>query len=170
MRVGMLLQFGAAPAGTAPRSHHRAPGSRHAVRPGECGTRCRSARAPSPFHRPKERNRACRRARTSEALGARGTTTVRALLERHPVQIPDVLADPEYDFPQAQELMGFRTVLAVPLLREGVVLAGFDPREVQYEAIPGLHPGRFPDRAPLWWDGPRPCPVAQARAHDGRRP
>src|SRR6266508_5586449 len=100
----------------------------------------------------------------------RGTTTVRALLERHPVQIPDVLADPEYDFPQAQELMGFRTVLAVPLLREGVVLAGFDLREVQYEAIPGLHPGRFPDRAPLWWDGPRPCPVAQARAHDGRRP
>jgi signal transduction histidine kinase/putative methionine-R-sulfoxide reductase with GAF domain len=52
----------------------------------------------------------------------RGTTTGRALLERHPVQIPDVLADPEYDFPQAQELMGFRTVLAVPLLREGVPL------------------------------------------------
>jgi signal transduction histidine kinase len=38
------------------------------------------------------------------------------------VQIPDVLADPEYDFPQAQELMGFRTVLAVPLLREGAPL------------------------------------------------
>src|SRR6266699_3311889 len=52
----------------------------------------------------------------------RGTTTGRALLERRPVQIPDVLADPEYDFPQAQEVMGFRTVLAVPLLREGVPL------------------------------------------------
>src|SRR5262249_4136569 len=52
----------------------------------------------------------------------RGTTVGRALLERRPVQIPDVLADPEYDFPQAQELMGFRTVLAVPLLREGVPL------------------------------------------------
>jgi signal transduction histidine kinase/uncharacterized membrane protein len=52
----------------------------------------------------------------------RGTTTGRALLECRPVQIPDVLADPEYDFPQAQELMGFRTVLAVPLLREGVPL------------------------------------------------
>src|SRR5262245_28751064 len=52
----------------------------------------------------------------------RGTTVGRALLECHPVQIPDVLADPEYDFPQAQELMGFRTVLAVPLLREGVPL------------------------------------------------
>jgi signal transduction histidine kinase len=52
----------------------------------------------------------------------RGTTTGRALLERRPVQIPDVLADPEFDFPEAQQVMGFRTVLAVPLLREGVPL------------------------------------------------
>jgi GAF domain-containing protein len=52
----------------------------------------------------------------------RGTTTGRALLERRPVQIPDVQADPEYDFPEAQKLTGFRTVLAVPLLRESVPL------------------------------------------------
>ena len=52
----------------------------------------------------------------------RGTTTARVLLERRPVQIPDVLADPEYDFPEAQKLMGIRTTLAVPLLREGVPL------------------------------------------------
>ena len=52
----------------------------------------------------------------------RRTTTGRALLERRPVQIPDVQADPEFDFPEAQELTGFRTVLAVPLLREGVPL------------------------------------------------
>jgi len=52
----------------------------------------------------------------------RGTTVGRALLERRPVQIPDVQADPEYDFPEAQKLQGMRTVLAVPLLREGVPL------------------------------------------------
>src|SRR5262249_52767582 len=52
----------------------------------------------------------------------RGTAGGRALLERRPVQIPDVQADPEYDFPEAQELTGFRTLLAVPLLREGVPL------------------------------------------------
>jgi len=52
----------------------------------------------------------------------RGTTVGRALLECRPVQIPDVEADPEYDFPEAQKLQGHRTVLVVPLLREGVPL------------------------------------------------
>jgi signal transduction histidine kinase len=52
----------------------------------------------------------------------RGTTVGRALLECRPVQIPDVQADAEYDFPEAQKLQGHRTVLAVPLLREGVPL------------------------------------------------
>jgi signal transduction histidine kinase len=50
----------------------------------------------------------------------RGTTVGRALLECRPVQIADVQADPEYDFPEAQKMV--RTVLAVPLLREGIPL------------------------------------------------
>jgi GAF domain-containing protein len=49
----------------------------------------------------------------------RGTTVGRALLERHPVQIVDVQADPEYAFDEAQKMFAFRTVLAVPMLREG---------------------------------------------------
>jgi signal transduction histidine kinase len=52
----------------------------------------------------------------------RGTATGRALQERCPIQIPDAQADAEYDFPEAQRLTGHRTVLAVPLLREGVPL------------------------------------------------
>jgi len=60
-------------------------------------------------------------ARTPIRAG-RGTTVGRALLERRPIQIPDVQADPDYDFPEAQKLQGHRTVLAVPLLREGVPL------------------------------------------------
>ncbi|HVO95154.1 MAG TPA: GAF domain-containing protein, partial [Terriglobales bacterium] len=47
----------------------------------------------------------------------RDTTTGRALLERRPVHIVDVQADPEYHFPAARSLMPYRTVLAVPLLR-----------------------------------------------------
>jgi signal transduction histidine kinase len=50
----------------------------------------------------------------------RGTVTGRALLERRVIHVPDVLNDPDYTWDKAQELGGFRTVLGVPMLREGV--------------------------------------------------
>src|SRR5262249_44719934 len=49
----------------------------------------------------------------------RGTRVVGALQEGRTIQVPDVLADPEYTWSEAQERTGFRSVLAVPLLREG---------------------------------------------------
>jgi GAF domain-containing protein len=49
----------------------------------------------------------------------RGTAAGRALLEAKVVHIPDVLADSEYTFAEGQKLGGFRTVLDVPMLREG---------------------------------------------------
>ena len=49
----------------------------------------------------------------------RGTITGRVLMERGPVQIVDILADAEFSLPDAQRASGFRTVLAVPLMREG---------------------------------------------------
>jgi signal transduction histidine kinase len=42
------------------------------------------------------------------------------LLERKPVQIVDVLADPEYGMGELQKRSGYRTMLGVPLLRDGV--------------------------------------------------
>ena len=48
----------------------------------------------------------------------RGNAIGRCLLEGQTVQIPDVLADPEYVMRETQEKAGFRTVLCVPLLRE----------------------------------------------------
>ena len=46
------------------------------------------------------------------------TVTGRVVLESRVVHIPDVLADPEYDY-GGQKLGGYRAVLGVPLLREG---------------------------------------------------
>jgi signal transduction histidine kinase len=50
----------------------------------------------------------------------RGSLFGRILLERKPVQIIDVLADPEYAMHELQKRAGYRTSLGVPLLREGV--------------------------------------------------
>src|ERR1700738_1041062 len=44
----------------------------------------------------------------------------RIALEGRMVHIPDVLADPEYNQPEQQRLGGWRTMMGVPLLREGV--------------------------------------------------
>jgi signal transduction histidine kinase/CheY-like chemotaxis protein len=52
----------------------------------------------------------------------RQTATGRALLERRPVRITDAQTDPEYHFPEALQLQGFRSLLSVPLLREGIPL------------------------------------------------
>src|SRR5262245_41496550 len=49
----------------------------------------------------------------------RGSVTGRVLREGKPVHIIDVLADPEYTLAEAQKKGGFRTMLVVPLLREG---------------------------------------------------
>ena len=49
----------------------------------------------------------------------RGTIAARTALEGRTVHIPDVLADPEYTFLEAQKRGGYRTALGVPLLREG---------------------------------------------------
>jgi GAF domain-containing protein len=50
----------------------------------------------------------------------RGSLTGRTALERKMVHIPDVLADPEYTWTKSVELAGFRTMLGIPLLREGI--------------------------------------------------
>ena len=50
----------------------------------------------------------------------RGTVLGRAITELRPIQVSDVAADPEYTLTEGRKIGGFRTVLGVPLLREGV--------------------------------------------------
>ncbi|MDQ4036077.1 MAG: GAF domain-containing protein [Chloroflexota bacterium] len=49
----------------------------------------------------------------------RGSMTGRVLMERRPVQILDVTADPEYELKDLQKTDEYRTLLGVPLLRDG---------------------------------------------------
>ena len=49
----------------------------------------------------------------------RGSATARALLEGGVVHIHDVQADPDYTFDEAQKLGDFRTIIGVPMLRDG---------------------------------------------------
>jgi class 3 adenylate cyclase/putative methionine-R-sulfoxide reductase with GAF domain len=55
-------------------------------------------------------------------VGNRGTLTARVGMERRTIQIPDVLADPDYNYWEAQRLGHFRTILGVPLLRGDLLL------------------------------------------------
>ena len=50
----------------------------------------------------------------------RGTVLGRAVTELKPIQVTDVEADPEYTLIEGRRIGQFRTVLGVPLLREGV--------------------------------------------------
>src|SRR5262249_40253542 len=64
----------------------------------------------------------------------RGSATGRTALERRTIHIPDVLADPEYALVEAQRAGGFRTILGVPMLREGDLVGVFGLQ--RYEVRP----------------------------------
>ena len=55
----------------------------------------------------------------------RGSAVGRVALEGTVVHIPDVLADPEYSAAGYQRAFGFRTILGVPLLRDGTTIGVF---------------------------------------------
>jgi GAF domain-containing protein len=53
------------------------------------------------------------------------STTSRVALEGKPIHNPDVLADPDYRASEYQRLGNYRTMLGIPLLREGVPIGVF---------------------------------------------
>ena len=57
----------------------------------------------------------------------------RVEIEQRPVHVLDVLADPDYQLRDHQSIGGFRTMLAVPMLREGTLIGVFflSRREVE---------------------------------------
>jgi two-component system, NtrC family, sensor kinase len=56
---------------------------------------------------------------TQPLEAGRGTVAGRTALEKKPIQVGDIFTDPEFNFFEGAKLGGQRTVLGVPLLREG---------------------------------------------------
>ena len=69
----------------------------------------------------------------------RGSAIGRALLESRTIHIPDIDTDPDYTFHDAKRLGGFRTILAVPMLREGEAIGVL--------ALTRANPRPFTDKA-----------------------
>ena len=67
-----------------------------------------------------------------------GTVSARVIRARKPVQIVDVMADPEYGAKKAALLAGYRGALAVPMLREGHVVGSIAALRAEV--------GPFPDK------------------------
>ena len=55
----------------------------------------------------------------------RSSVTGRVVLDGKIIHIPDVLADPEYQATNYQQAFGYRTILGVPLLRDGAIVGVF---------------------------------------------
>jgi signal transduction histidine kinase len=66
------------------------------------------------------------------------TVTARAIRDRAPAQIPDVLADPRYVQKEASQQAGFRSIVAVPMVRDGQVVGAI--------AVTRAEPGVFPEK------------------------
>jgi GAF domain-containing protein len=66
----------------------------------------------------------------------RGSIVGRVLLERRTVQVHDVQADPEYELSEVIRIGDYRTVLGVPLLREGVPIGVIFLSRARFNLLP----------------------------------
>jgi signal transduction histidine kinase len=99
----------------------------------------------------------------------RGSAVGRALLEGVVVHIPDVEADPEYTFDSAQRLGYYRSLLAVPMLREGtpvgvILLTRKEPRAFTAKQIELA--ATFADQAAIAIENVRLFDEVQARTEE----
>jgi two-component system, NtrC family, sensor kinase len=99
----------------------------------------------------------------------RGTGVGRAIVESKTVHIPDVLEDKEYSAWDLQQVAGYRAVLGVPLLREGVSMGVFslarrEPRSFTDKQIELLT--MFADQAAIAMENVRLFESVEARTRE----
>ena len=99
----------------------------------------------------------------------RGSIFGRAIIEGRTVHIPDVVADPEWKRPDQPRATGIRAAVAVPLLREGVIVGVLtvirtEPRAFSQKQIELLE--TFADQAVIAIENTRLFEEVQARTRE----
>ena len=99
----------------------------------------------------------------------RGAIFGRAIIEGRTVHIPDVVADPEFKRPDQPRATGIRAAVAVPLLREGVIVGVLtvirtEPRAFSQKQIELLE--TFADQAVIAIENTRLFEEVQARTRE----
>jgi signal transduction histidine kinase len=110
-----------------------------------------------------------RRYKNTPVEHGQGSTTGRVLAERNAVQVIDILSDPEYIVTDLRKTVGYRTIVGVPLLREGVsigiinlmrrVVRPFTDKQIDLART-------FADQAVIAIENTRLFDEVQARTHE----
>jgi GAF domain-containing protein len=122
-------------------------------------------------HSKDEHERVKRYMLTLAVQPGRGSVVGRAVLEGQPVQIADVLTDSEYTYTEAQKIAGYRSILGVPLLREGVPVGAIGLQRTDVRPFTDKQIGlatTFADQAVIAIENVRLFDEVQARTREAQ--